>query len=79
MIASNNASAQQLLSFLITGVLHIWMIFLNPLAIPLPILEHPFSNLSNLREILITDKNTFLFGSKYLEQSTGFLKSNWGL
>ena len=56
--------------FLITGVLHIWMMLLNLLAIPLPILEHPFSNLSNLCEILITDKKHFLiwhqiFGTVY--------------
>ena len=36
------------------------MMFLNPLGIPLPTLEHPLSNLSNLCEILITDKKHFL-------------------
>ena len=36
------------------------MMFLYLLAIPLPILQHPFSNLSNLCEILIMDKKHFL-------------------
>ena len=35
--------------------------FLHPLVIPIPILEHPFSNLSNLCEILITDIKTLSY------------------
>ena len=44
MTASDNASAQQCLTFLMAGVQFLWVTFSNQLVIPIPMLEHSYSN-----------------------------------